>query len=143
MGPSQSHGVCPPLLRADERVPVPPHRRVSAREPARGRGAAGAAGARVLARRVTVAVILAGVLAVAAWLLWRSSLPAYHLPHLDESTLFPAAALHRAQHFSSVERLFWLGKTLTQLVVLALFARWGVRWMRESAAGPIGTGMLL
>jgi STE24 endopeptidase len=86
---------------------------------------------------------LAGVWAVAAWLLWRSSLPAYHLPHLDEHALFPAAALHRAQHFSSVERLFWLGKTLTQLVVLGLFARYGVRWMRESAAGPIGTGMLL
>jgi STE24 endopeptidase len=28
-------------------------------------------------------------------------------------------------------------------VVLGLFARYGVRWMRESAAGPIGTGMLL
>jgi STE24 endopeptidase len=83
------------------------------------------------------------VWAVAAWLLWRSSLPAYHLPHLDESALFPAHALHRAQHFSSVERLFWLGRTLTQLVVLALFARYGVRWTRESAAGPIGTGMLL
>jgi STE24 endopeptidase len=42
-----------------------------------------------------------------------------------------------------VERLFWLGQLATQLVVLGLFARFGVRWMRESAAGPIGTGMLL
>jgi Zn-dependent protease with chaperone function len=83
------------------------------------------------------------VWAVAAWLLWRSSLPAYHLPQLAENALFPPAALQRAQHYSSVERLFWLGKTLTQLVVLGLFVRYGVRWMRESAAGPIGTGMLL
>ena len=51
--------------------------------------------------------------------------------------------LRRAQHFSGVERLFWVGQTVTQPVVLALFARYGVRWMRESAAGPIGTGMLL
>jgi STE24 endopeptidase len=51
--------------------------------------------------------------------------------------------LHRAQHYSGVERLFWLGTTVTQLLVLGAFARNGVRWMRESAAGPIGTGMLL
>jgi STE24 endopeptidase len=83
------------------------------------------------------------VWAVLAWLLWRSSLPAYHLPHLDEHALFPARALDRAQHFSDVERLFWLGGTVAQLAVLGVFARYGVRWMRESAAGPIGTGMLL
>lgn len=93
--------------------------------------------------RAALLLPLAAAWAVAAWLLWRSSLPAYHLPHLDEHALFPAAALHRAQHFSSVERLFWLGGTITQLVVLGAFARYGVRWMRESAAGPIGTGMLL
>jgi STE24 endopeptidase len=80
---------------------------------------------------------------VAAWLLWRSSLPAYHLPHLNEDALFPPHVLHRAQRFSSGERLLWLGQTITQLLVLGLFARYGVRWMRESAAGPIGTGMLL
>jgi STE24 endopeptidase len=95
--------------------------------------------------RSRAALVLAAgaVWAVAAWLLWRSSLPAYHLPQLDEHALFPSHALHRAQHYSSVERLFWLGKTLTQLVVLGFFVRYGVRWTRESAAGPIGTGMLL
>jgi Zn-dependent protease with chaperone function len=51
--------------------------------------------------------------------------------------------LHRAQRYSEVDRLLWLGGTVTQLVVLGLFALYGVRWMRESAAGPIGTGMLL
>ena len=88
-------------------------------------------------------VLAAAVWAVAAWLLWRSSLPNYHLPHLDENALFPSHVLHRAQHFSAVDRLFWLGQTVTQLVVLGVFVRYGVRWMRESAAGPIGTGMLL
>lgn len=81
--------------------------------------------------------------AVAAWLLWRSSLPAYQLPHLAVRALFPLHALRRARDFSGVDRLFWVGQTLTQLVVLGLFARFGVRWTRESAAGPVGTGMLL
>ena len=81
--------------------------------------------------------------AVAAWLLWRSSLPAYHLPRLSETALFPPRVLAEAQHFSSVERLLWLGGTLTQLAVLGVYSRFGIRWMRESAAGPVGTGMLL
>jgi Zn-dependent protease with chaperone function len=85
----------------------------------------------------------AAVWTVAAWLLWRTSVPALHLPHLHESALFPPHALQRAQDYSGVDRLFWLGATITQLVVLGVFVRYGVRWMRESAAGPIGTGMLL
>jgi STE24 endopeptidase len=97
----------------------------------------------VIRSRAALGLVFAAVWAVAAWLLWRSSLPAYHLPHLDQGALFPPHALHRAQHYSGVERLFWLGKTLTQLVVLGVFVRYGVRWMRESAAGPVGTGMLL
>ena len=93
--------------------------------------------------RSALFLALGAVWVVAAWLLWRTSVPALHLPHLDESALFPPHALHQAQHYSSVERLFWLGKTIAQLVVLGFFARYGVRWTRESAAGPIGTGMLL
>lgn len=87
--------------------------------------------------------MLAAAWAVAAWLLWRSSLPAYRLPHLDPRALFGAQTLRRARHYSGVARLFWLGTTLAQLLVLGLYARYGERWTRESAAGPIGTGMLL
>jgi len=94
-------------------------------------------------RRVGAAVVLAAIWAVAAWALWRSSLPAYHLPHLDEHALFPPDALARARHFSGVERLLWLGSVLAQVVVLGLYARFGARFARESAAGPVGTGMLL
>jgi len=90
------------------------------------------------------AVAAAAVLwSLAAWALWRSSLPAYDLPHLEPRTLFPPHALQRAIDYGSGARLFWLAKTVVQLVVLAIFARYGVRWARESAAGPIGTGMLL
>ncbi len=94
-------------------------------------------------RRSALLLVLAAGWGVAAWLLWRSSLPAYRLPHLSESALFPAAVLAAARHYSSVDRLFWLGATLTQLAVLGVYSRFGVRWMSESAAGPVGTGMLL
>ena len=70
-------------------------------------------------------------------------LPALHLPQLDEHALFPSHVLHRAQSYSGGARFIWLAQVVTELVVLGLFVRYGVRWMRESAAGPIGTGMLL
>ena len=97
----------------------------------------------IRSRSTLLLLLSAAVWAVAAWLLWRTTVPALHLPHLDEHALFPAHVLRRAQHYSAVERLFWVGQTISQLVVLGLFARYGVRWTRESAAGPIGTGMLL
>ena len=82
--------------------------------------------------RAAFLLALAAGWAIAAWLLWRTSVPALHLPHLDEHGPFAPDALRRAQHYSEVERLFWLGTTITQLVVLGLFAQFGVRWMRES-----------
>jgi STE24 endopeptidase len=97
----------------------------------------------VTLRRTAVLVPLAAVWAVAAWLLWRSSLPDYHLPDIPVTSAFPAAVLEAAHHFSSVARLLWLGGVLTQLAVLGVYSRYGVRWMSESAAGPVGTGMLL
>ncbi|MGZ4289769.1 MAG: M48 family metalloprotease [Gaiellaceae bacterium] len=94
-------------------------------------------------RHTALLLVAAAGWAVAAWLLWRSSVPALHLPQLDEHALFPSHVLHRAQSYSGGARFIWLAQVATQLVVLGLFARYGVRWTRESAAGPIGTGMLL
>jgi Zn-dependent protease with chaperone function len=98
-----------------------------------GRTAAGAA----------VAAVLAAAWALAAYGLWRSSVPALHLPHLDPRTYFGAAQLHEAERYSRGLRLLWLLTTAAQLGALAVFARYGVRWTRESAAGRMGTGMLL
>jgi len=87
---------------------------------------------------------LAGGWLYAAHALWQTSVPSnLKLPHVDMSSLVSASQLHRAQHFSLILDLFSLAGLLLPLVVLALYAKWGHRFIGESAAGPIGTGMLL
>jgi STE24 endopeptidase len=80
----------------------------------------------------------------AASLIWSTSVSDdLRLPHVSPSSLVSPSELHRAQHFTLILDLFGLLGLLLPLVVLALYARWGHRFMGESAAGPIGTGMLL
>jgi STE24 endopeptidase len=99
--------------------------------------------ARTAARAASVCA-LAGVWAIAAWLLWQSRVPdSLHLPHLREREYFSPAQLHRSASFSRLELALWVATTLVQLAVLVLYASKGARFVRESAAGPIGTGMLL
>lgn len=98
-------------------------------------------------RRPAALALLVGV---AAWLwaahaLWTSvDLPAsLHLPHVEASRFFSASFLARS---ASYERFLYVDGLLAivaLLAVLVLYARRGHRLMRESAAGRIGTGMLL
>ena len=101
------------------------------------------------ARLALVALTLA--LATTLWIwaahgLWDSSsaVPAsLHLPHVEASRFFGASFLERS---SSFERFLYIDGLLgwvTLLVVLGLYAWWGDRLMRESAAGRVGTGILL
>ena len=95
-------------------------------------------------RRASLLVATAAVWGVAAWLLWRTTVPSsLHLPHVDPHRFFTAAQLHAASSFSTVESLLTWGGVLAQIAALTAYARWGARWARESAAGPVGTGMLL
>ena len=93
--------------------------------------------------RVALVAALAAVWAVAAWLLWRTSVPSLHIPRLDEHGYFTAAQLRTADDFSRFGELTWAGAAVVQLAVLVVYARRGVQFARESAAGPVGTGMLL
>ena len=90
-----------------------------------------------------VAAVLAVVWVVAIHFLWQSTVPSLDLPHIDSQALFATPVLHRVEHYARGSRAWWALGTLAQLVALAAFARWGVRWTRESAAGRMGTGMLL
>jgi STE24 endopeptidase len=96
-----------------------------------------------LAVSAALAAALAAGWAVAAVLLWHSSVPALHLQHLDPRDYFSAQELHDAASYSRGARWLWVLTTIAQLGALAVFARFGVRWARESAAGRMGTGMLL
>jgi STE24 endopeptidase len=93
------------------------------------------------------AVVLAGVAAtyaVAVYFLAQTSVPSgLDLPAVDVEEAFGAAVVEEARDFERVTRwLFVLGE-VTVLAVLGFYAWFGPRLTRESAAGRIGTGMLL
>jgi len=95
-----------------------------------------------VAAGVLAALALAWVLAAHA--LWHSSVPgSLQLPHVDPRSLFSPSFLRRSASFERFLDIDVLLSDLTLLVVLALYARYGHRLMRESAAGRIGTGMML
>jgi STE24 endopeptidase len=81
----------------------------------------------------------------AAALLWRSSVvpDALDLPEIDLDEQFSAAELSEAEGFERFLRIEFVLSQLALLAVLAAYARRGTKLMRESTAGPIGTGMLL
>ena len=98
---------------------------------------------RPLTRAIVVALLLAGA-AFAAYRLWPTSVPSdLHPPHLDVHEEFDAGVLRRAESFDAFGRWTFLLSQLALLVVLVLYARRGVAFIRQSAAGPIGTGFLL
>lgn len=93
----------------------------------------------------TLALLVGAVLWIwAAHALWDSTpLPALHLPHLRVSHYFSASFLQRSATYERFLAIDGLLGELTLVVVLVLYARRGQRLIRESAAGRIGTGMLL
>ena len=89
--------------------------------------------------------MLAGIWAASAYFLWDSSVVprSLELPHLGARRIFSDHALDRSGNFARFERWSWV---LSQLAVLGAFGYYairGERYIRESAAGRIGTGMLL
>ena len=59
------------------------------------------------------------------------------------SSTFGAATAHRAAVYERFGNWIWLLSQLALLAVLVVYARRGARFAKQSAAGPIGTGMLL
>jgi STE24 endopeptidase len=88
--------------------------------------------------------LLAGAWGVAAVRLWETSVPAdLELPSLDPHRYFGADLLERTADYQAFLRIDGLLALLAGLVALGLYAVKGARFARESAAGRIGTGMLL
>jgi len=100
-------------------------------------------------RRVLVALGMGAAAAVAAWIfgllqLWQTSVPSdLTLPDLDPSRYFTQDQLDRAASYQAFLRIDALLALIAQVVALGIFAVKGPAFVRESAAGRIGTGMLL
>jgi len=101
--------------------------------------------ARSLARPATLAlIVVAGLWAWAAVALWQSTeLPSLDLPHLDPHSFFSDSFLHRSATYERFLAILGVLGLVTVIAVLAVYARHGHRLVRESAAGRVGTGMLL
>ncbi len=81
---------------------------------------------------------------VAAYALWDSRVPGdLRIPNVDAEELIDPAVVERAERFELFFRIEFVLSTLVLLAVLVAYARWGYRFAKESAAGRIGTGMLL
>ncbi len=139
---------CDPVRRPDERLPAARHRalpRCDADVAAPSAGAGGGTG--VSGRRaaeVALLAVLAVVWVVAAALLWRTQVPDdLTLPEIDLSEHFSARELSRAADFERFLRIHFLLSQLVLLLTLLVWVWRGPRYTRESAAGPIGTGILL
>jgi Zn-dependent protease with chaperone function len=92
---------------------------------------------------VALAAAVAGWF-VAAYFLWQSVIPdGLRLPDVDETSLFPTSTLSEAETYERFVRWDFVLAELVVLAVVAVYARIGPKFVRESAAGPIGTGMLL
>ena len=90
------------------------------------------------AAAVAVACIWGGVQ------LWDTIVPGDLRIEPDEALKdFAPAAVEEAADFERVIRWLFIASQVVLVVVLAIYAKLGRRFERESAAGPIGTGFLL
>jgi STE24 endopeptidase len=96
------------------------------------------------ARTAAVAGVLVAAWVAAAWLLAGTSVPDdLALPAVDVDAAFGAGLVARAERYERFLYVNWALAQVAVLVTLAVYARRGARFARESAAGPVGTGLLL
>jgi Zn-dependent protease with chaperone function len=100
---------------------------------------------RRLLRPSTLALLLGAALwAWAAYALWQGTdLPSLDLPQLDPHDFFSDSFLDRSATFERFLAIEGLLAWIAILAVLAVYAKRGPQLVRESAAGRVGTGMLL
>jgi STE24 endopeptidase len=91
-----------------------------------------------------VVAALAAVWAVAAWWLWQTSVPdGLRLPDVAAEDVLAQPELDDARSFERFLRWSYAASAIVLVGAFAVYARYGARFVKESAAGRIGTGMLL
>ncbi len=99
---------------------------------------------RAAVRQLPVVTALAGAWAAAGYFLWETTVPSsLSLPSLDVHRFFTQHVVDRAEHFERLLEVGWVLNEVLLVAVFCLYARYGARFTKESAAGPIGTGILL
>jgi STE24 endopeptidase len=97
-----------------------------------------------LARPSTLALVAGAALWVwAAYALWHSTASVPQGPDLSPDRFFSSSFLDRSASYERFLTIDGLLAIVVLLAVLAVYARRGDRLMSESAAGRVGTGMLL
>jgi STE24 endopeptidase len=96
-----------------------------------------------LPRSAALLLPLAAGWAAAAWYLWRTEVPSLDLDGLDPARYFGSTQLDETADYETFVRVDYMLADVALVVILALYAWRGARLTRESAAGRIGTGMLL
>ena len=112
---------------------------------------AGAAGVSTSRRRLTTGARRVGGRpararrpgGIAAWSLWQSVVPDDLVLGHGSLAGIPQETLERADRYELFFRVEFVVSQLVLLGVLVVYAKCGIRFARESAAGRIGTGMLL
>jgi STE24 endopeptidase len=93
--------------------------------------------------------VLVGVAVAIGWLvlasvLVDSAVPGdLELPPVDVDATFGTAFVDEAERYERLLLALWVLSQVALFAVLVVYARRGAVFARESAAGPIGTGMLL
>ena len=96
-----------------------------------------------LAKGATLVVLAAGW-AVAAWLLWQTSVPeSLRLPHVDLHDEFSASILRRSARYDGFLRWELVIATLVQLAVLVGLTLLGPRIARAFELGRVATGVMV
>jgi STE24 endopeptidase len=99
---------------------------------------------RPFAWQLPVVAALAGAWSAAGYFLWESRVPSsLTLANLAPGAFFSGHTLSHTAHFEQFLELSWIGQQVLLVAVFVAYAIWGARFMRESAAGRIGTGIFL
>lgn len=89
-------------------------------------------------------MLVLAALAVGAVLLYPTAVPDdLALPEIDAKQVFGTKVVAEAEDYERFLYVNWVLSQIALVVTLVFYARRGAAYARESAAGPIGTGMLL
>src|SRR5437867_12046767 len=94
--------------------------------------------------RVATVLILCGAWLGAAYLLWRTSVPAsLDVSGLDPHRYFSSAELTRAARFERFEYVLWALQVMATIVALAVLSRRSPRLVRTLGLGRVGSGVIV